>query len=899
MLLVAAMCLSTVAFAAETTSNDFYSNEQADYVTNYTTLNALGIFDDELKSNVFSDKITQKKAYGYGLELVNAEWSDDNIAAMAKSAGFINSESDYRAYGMLTPTQASRIFVSILGYSMQAQVKGGYLTYANKLGITEGVNFNSTSYVTYSDFYQMVVNSLDVKISAMAYISDDTVKYETVADENLLSVYFDIDTVEGVVTENDLSTFYLPTDNGYGALVIGGKTYRYSDSHAYELLGHNVRAYTDKNDRVIYAAPYESQKLVITDDDFGKYTGNSITYYIEASSKEKKARLSSKPIVFYNDVAYPNYTKTDIEGFNGELVLIDNDNNGTYEVVKIYDYTYGFVESINDDEYAVRFSDPKDTYKDLTAYDEDALSVYNKDGLKVTFGYIMDTDFIGIAESKTKNKCRIVVHRDYFEGVLVSVDKDSVKIDDDYYDIAPFFKDESAKLAIGSEYKFYVDNSDRLVGVDKMKDASLVYGFIMGADKSSGLNSICRVKIFDAEGVITIYDLAEKVRVDGVSCKKHQVYDRLMQDNGSVRQLVKYRANDDNKLTVIDTSKEVTGDSYDTLRTEQYTSFSTGFREYYGWGKFAGKVITNTDCVFFKVPKVPSDDPDFCFSDDCYAVGNSYYDEDDSSIIKKSGDYMEFADIDSSRRCSVAVYYENTSASDSAKVIGNGVKLQGNTNGRAPLPVREIKRCIDENGDYAYEVTLEKREIFGTNLTPYAVENGNVLTMIIPDRDENLLWKKVYDTDLNVIEGAHAMLEPGDIVQFQKDNISGRPNGSYVVYDISLTPLENAKLLNKSGNYGYGKGDGYTVALVDFVDVDGIFGAYMVYDTENNVIDTSANSLYVLKGDLTVTRFDTETKDVYQVDFRNVKDINAYPGDYDYVFISSYYGDVNGLVIID
>ena len=894
------MCISSIAFAADTSDDNFYTNEQADYISNYTLFDALGIFNSEMSANVYSDKITQKKAIEYGLELINANYNDNNIAAMAKTAGFINSESDYRPNGMLTQTEAARIFVSALGYNAQANMKSGYLAYAKKLGIFKGVEINSKVYVTYAAFYQMMINSFDVKLSMVASVSGDLIKFEIADDENILSCYFGIDTVEGVVSENDLSTFYLPANNGYGALIIGGKTFWYNDFHAYELLGHNIRAYVKDNDRVVYATPYKSPELSITDDEFNKYTGTEITYYVDSSDKEKRAKLSSKPIVLYNDVAYPHYTKTDLENFNGKLVLVDNDNNGSYDVIKIYDYTEGFVDTINSDKNTIRFSRPENTYKDMSAYSDDQISVYNKDGLKVVFGYIMDKDFVRIAESKGKNKCRIEVHRDYFDGVLVSMRDDTVKINDGYYDIASFFKDESSKLTSGSEYRFYIDNAGRVVGVDKIEDSSLKYAFIMGATKDFVFSTNCRIKLINDEGEIKIYDLADRVRVDGVSYKDWQVYDKLVQDNGSVRQLIKYRVNAGGKLTVIDTSREVAANSYDTLKTEAYTSFSVNYRSDYGIGMFGGKVLTNKEATFFRVPKVQSEDPNFYFDDDYYAVGKKYSNAEDK-IIQNSGDYIEFADVGDNRRCDVAVYYTNTPFSKSDKVPGNGKKLVNSTNNRAPMAVREIMETLDENGDKAYRVILEKRQYFTTNFREYADEKGNWVSIVIPEKDENLIWKKVYNDDMTEVSGAHTWLEPGDIVQFTVDPITNKIDGSNVVYDISLKPLQNAKLLSKNGNQGYGRDAGYSVAILDWVDNDGTFGAFMTYDTETGTIDTSEGASFVLRNSAgqMVTKFDTGTKNLYQIDLRNAKDIHTYPDDYDYLLISSYYGQVNAVNVID
>lgn len=902
LLLVFAMCFSSVAYASSADDVNFYTDVQAEYEENCTFLNALGIFPDDLTRNIFSNEISEKYAYGYALELMAIDHNHHTlIADLAKNAGIIDASSVYKADGKITPTDAARIFVSVLGYTAQSQVKGGYLAYATKLGIFDGVEFDNKKYVTYADFYKMIVNSLDIEVSEVTKIKDGSITYSTANNETILNVYFDIDTVEGVVAENDLSTFYLPTDNGKGALVIDGVKYFYDDDHASELLGHNIKAYvkSDDNNKVIYAKPYQSPLLTITDTDFDNYKTNTITYYTDVSSKRKTARLVSKPIVLYNDVAYPNYTAEDIKNFNGELVLIDNNDNGVYDVIKIYDYVYGFVDTVNVIDKAIRFSNPAHKYLSLEEYDDNNITLYNEDGDSVVFGYILNDDFLCIAESKTKHKCTIIINRDTIEGTVNEKDDDEITIDNVDYVIAPFAKAEIDKLAVGTPYKFYLDNSGRIVGAKKGSVSDTDYAFIMAVASSGTLNANCRVKLIDSKGEIHELDFADRVCIDGKSVKHSAIISAITADNGSVRQLVKYRTNSEGKVIFLDTAMTNVNDGNDTLKLDTYMSFSAEYRNKGGVGLFGGKVIANRKATFFMVPKVQSSNPGYVFDDYEYVVSNSFSSGASRKILSNSGDYIAFADVDEHSLCDVVVYYKNVPVVSGDRQIGNSFSLLNPANGKAPVMIREIRHTVDERGEKAYNVILEKGQFDAGIITKAygAFIAANYVSVIIPERDENILWKKVYDDDLNVVDG-HKMMQTGDIVQFDIDPISKRVSGSAVVYDVSLTPLENAKILHNGKHDGYNVGVGYSVSVVNWVDNDGYMSLYMTYSDENGGIDTSDGADNVISGSLRGSCYDSEMDEVYEIDFRNIRDINTYPDSYDYVLVANYFGEIYGTFVI-
>lgn len=81
LLLVFAICFSSVAYASSADDENFYTDVQAEYEENCTFLNALGIFPDDLTRNIFSNEISEKYAYGYVLELMAIDHDHHTLIA--------------------------------------------------------------------------------------------------------------------------------------------------------------------------------------------------------------------------------------------------------------------------------------------------------------------------------------------------------------------------------------------------------------------------------------------------------------------------------------------------------------------------------------------------------------------------------------------------------------------------------------------------------------------------------------------------------------------------------------------------------------------------------------------------------------------------------------------------
>lgn len=886
--------LGTYAFAASKTET---KPELEDYIANAKILSSLGIFSIDFSNKTYTKNITREEAIKSAFELSGLSNYEAEMCDLAVAMGFIDSKADYRKAAYLKNDEAAKIFVSLLGYRASAEVKGGYPTgyslCAKRLGLFDNVNTNSSN-VTYEDFVHMLFNSFDVNVNKIASISSDGgIQFKAADNDNILKSVFDIDTICGLVDENAFSTLLIPTDNSNDTLYIDGKLYKIDNADYADLIGHNVKAYVNSDSKAISVFPYESNELVIMDDDFETYSGDTITY-LSSSDKKKNARIDSKPYVFYNDVAYAAYTADDIRNFDGRIVLIDNDDDNVYEVVKIYDYETVLVSSTGLNEKILRAKYPAGKVYSFNNMEDDKVTVVTDDAKNVLYTYILNDDVVTIAESKSKTHVKLIVSRKTVSGVFRSKSSDTYRIDDIEYKATPEMKSELEKYSMGCEVKVALDCFGRIGGMLESESTDFKYGYVIGTSVGKGLRDDCKIKIFGEDEKIAVYDMNDKVRIDGVRVKNKDAVEKLKSpETGSFRQVVKYRLNGD-KISAIDTARTGSGDkSYDTLKVKKIVSSPIDYR-LVSWNSFnqlAGVAFVNelnvNEKKWFVVPAVTTENATNTYDEDNYFMMRKYV-RDGGRLIKNTGDYIEAVDIDDDGFCKYVVYNRLINE-DGGSVIGNGLQINEPSQCYA-LTVDDIfRKMVDEEEKYA--VSLMTTQAYSSSDTGIDFYRECVC------ESENVLWKAAYDSDGNVIDGEHKMIEPGDIVQFRA-NHKGELDGSFVIYDSSLTPLQNARRLKEYNRLDTGIGYSFGVAdRFTFRDTMFLFNNWD-YDTGEIDFTDGVQSAYGSMQNVMLINKNDKRKPVDYVNNTQVRTYKDFPGIYDYVLVEHYFGEIQQVFAI-
>ena len=64
-------------------------------------------------------------------------------------------------------------------------------------------------------------------------------------------------------------------------------------------------------------------------------------------NRSTSKKIDENVCVIYNGKAYTKYTPKDLQPENGSVTLIDNNSDGTFDVVKVWSYQTMFVDRIS------------------------------------------------------------------------------------------------------------------------------------------------------------------------------------------------------------------------------------------------------------------------------------------------------------------------------------------------------------------------------------------------------------------------------------------------------------------------------------------------------------------------------------------------------------------------
>lgn len=451
----------------------------------------------------------------------------------AKSMGLIDEKEKFDESARITTNEALKYAVKTLGYR-QSMEDAEYASFAAKLGISSGISLTNR-YLENDDGLKILENLLDAH-PINAYITPSgEIVYETQSDETLLSKNRHIHRLKGIVTANRQTSIYSDERTRDGFIKIDGNDYVYRGSD--ELLGQYVLAYVreerGEDKEIIYiGAEPKNNYLTIETEDVIDVADNFSKIRYDNGRVFKNAKLALSPKVIYNGIFCGNYTKNDFMGDNGNLKLIDYDDDGMFDVIFITAYETVVVSSVDSSEREIT---NRYTYAGaLTSFkinDEDDCVIYkNTDEVSITD--IKAGDVLSVAISKnTARRCITVYVSDKkAEGVLKSIDEEEKNyyINDAAYKIkkafSDYMKNENKSVTTGKEYSFSLDVFGNPAAFEKFAEN----GYVLGLRVIEDDNGSYMLVYMDMNGDWHNGIFAKKVRLnDTLSGTGEVIYNTL------------------------------------------------------------------------------------------------------------------------------------------------------------------------------------------------------------------------------------------------------------------------------------------------------------------------------------------------------------------------------------
>ncbi len=513
----------------------------------------------------------------------------------------------------VTYDEALVFVINALGYKMFAAREGGYPTgyhrVAIKLNMLKGLAMQKgTDPVTFPDLYKILESALDAAAVVPEYYGDGSVVYSLSDTDTYLYEKFNIRKYRGIVTGNEHTRLTsAKSDLTDEQIEIDGRMYE-TPGYVYGyFLGYAVDYFVKVNSttdaQLIYieeaARCNETFKIDAEDILAAETTADRIYYENEDYDKEHIS-FEENIDVIYNNQCWTGYGELkNAVPARGYIEALDNDNDGTYEVLFVYEYENYFVEGM--DTYNMTVTDActgKKVTLDTAEYE--VLIHFTGETKKRNFNSIAIGSLISVLESKgtTDKVFTVYINTETVIGQITGKDSSGgYVIGENRYEKAynyDSFKDEDLdgvcdegervfpELALKLEGVFYLDMNGDIAAykVDKSATNGEI-GLISAIQVSdSVLSPEVAVKIFTREGTFIYPVLAEKFKFDGApydlsdSSNITTVVKKLTKNNPENKvdsvYIVTYKLDGSGKVTEIAT-KDLGGPGNINVITENQT----------------------------------------------------------------------------------------------------------------------------------------------------------------------------------------------------------------------------------------------------------------------------------------------------------------------------------------
>ena len=572
---------------------DTYSDELIDAVG---LLNVLNIVDDNIEDTDFSAGITRAEFLQKLSGILNVK-EDSNtdinyfkdmeghwavsIVNYFVEAGIISvtDERIFRPDDFIVPSEAYKILVTLTGYGVQAENRGGYPTghilTAKMINIVPNT-INNHDYLTIEDAYLLIYNTINIPLYGVDSVSGSDVSYKVEEEKSLLSMYHNVYYDEGYVySTSGLSINDLKSREN--EIVVDEELYFIDESlYAEYYLGKYVKLYyvdnKDSSKKVIYITCDDKQGDYIEIDAKlieGLDKDYRLKYYNDKhQNKILSKKLSRTVSIIYNGKKIEkDFIKIFDELKNGyvRLLDVDGDNKYEYAIVKSYtDVVVGYYDKQEDTIYdelsgnSINFSDCKNVAFYSVSYSKIARSSL-VEGMILSIAYSEGVYLEGIVSKELVSGC--------IEEIEKCSDTSHVIIEDKEYsvgnDYARYFDN---RFFVGDSITAYLNVFSEIAYIEVLGDSDFSFGYMCDLNIGKGLSGLLQIKMFCEDGSMKIFDVAEKVIVDGKVLKNNDDIVNAMPgcfaENNIIKdyepQAIRYRFNTEREICEIDT-KILTG----------------------------------------------------------------------------------------------------------------------------------------------------------------------------------------------------------------------------------------------------------------------------------------------------------------------------------------------------
>ncbi|MBQ7574193.1 MAG: S-layer homology domain-containing protein [Clostridia bacterium] len=516
----------------------------------------------------FPDMSSQDALFPYAVTAVS-------IGIMDAPGGAFRPNEEVSVYELVNA------MIGILGYNniMDEVTKETVWQKAAELGLMKGASLKPDMILTKGAAAIICYNAFNTDMVLWDTNGGNT-SYTTSKDATIFTEYWDAKKSKGIITENNRTGLSWSTHYMNDMVVINDIGYAVGNTHADELLGYYVEYYySEEENELIYVRPTSRNNTMrIKASELDKFMSDyTIKYFkTEDSSRSTSVRVSPEADIIYNDSSYFEFEKDG--GFSalvpktGYIDLIDNNADGRYDVVKIYEYKNYFVGGINREDKQIR-DKIRSRLVDLDENEIDRLeiNIWNENTQSAfpgDFSDISKGNTISVFADKDGNGVYAVVNNGFISGNITaySQKRNTIAIGEEVFDISADYIREldlgNANIKIpetGEEATVYFDYCNEISYIEtdntSKQYAFLDHIYLDNAGEKLGFKMYTEADMWER------IPAADKVKVNGTVYKSNQEAYQALGGESFYSDVVRYTLNLAGELTAVEIAKNMTSAS--------------------------------------------------------------------------------------------------------------------------------------------------------------------------------------------------------------------------------------------------------------------------------------------------------------------------------------------------
>lgn len=505
----------------------------------------------------------------------------------AADRGFIEDEGEFRPDEVITGYEAIRVMVCALGYKDFAEAAGGwpsgYIKAADKAGLMYNVSNVAGGALDAKTAKLLLLNMLQSRVVTIGTVSAG--KIEFVTDEmTLLEKAHGIYMSTGTVQETVFNSLKRTGIKEQPYLTIEGKKYFIGEDDEGDYLsdlGYNVNVYYTEENELFAIARTEKNKTVTFPID-GTTIENRLTvlYTGEDDKKAHQYKLNEDYSFLYNEaLSTRTPEQVFLETDDGTVEMLDNDNDGKYDVIRIKKPEFVQVNSISKTNKLIYDKNASENTLDL--YDEEViLHVEGRNGQQMRFLDISSGETYEVYTTEDHKLVNLKLMSSTLVGSATAISNGEVIVNGIAYKTTDYFdKYYLDILKLGNNYSFITSSDGKLIAYAE-SGSSMKIGYIISAGWLDGAEEESMfIRMFTQDNAFMLYTVDNTLRVDGRKTEISNLYNMLLSGNAVNNQLVKYQADDGGKIKMLDFSERNTGNTLAEKKSEENALTEYVFQE--------------------------------------------------------------------------------------------------------------------------------------------------------------------------------------------------------------------------------------------------------------------------------------------------------------------------------